>query len=491
MIPVGAIIAAVVIVARYAVEANKTTTETTTTKRRTFQGRSFGFALVWIFLWPIWLGALYALIFEGPYPVAIAIALALTPICIPWLLVRAVFIPLGLPRGAWAITHLAAWTWGRDAAGGAMIAAVLAAGSRRRQKDLAWARDRLQRLDLLSGAGVVAAALLADIDGDTARARALFQSFESFDDRVVPKTARHIAIEHHLLELLRNGEFTAAGDVDVKGSRFGLFARRCARRFSGVDDRSPISDLRLRVLWLLAPRRRRTRTLLQDALRADPQKQRAEKATTTPAAPLPHALALHVIATQTSAPTLADVQALASAWDPALKAATSDLVARARALGVHDVDDVTRGIEETVTASLCDLVAALDLSAVDVKAQPVLLQTAVERVRSERMDALETATAALRLRNEQTIDLAAVDELREVAALRALYVSVQRTGADARAVAYDAAQWTLCEVAVRLWNVRAEHRLANAMFRMLLDEAIALKDTRGIETQTANVKCGP
>jgi hypothetical protein len=492
MIPVGAVIAAVVIAARYAVEANKHQGTTSTTTRRTFQSRSFGFVLVWLLLWPLWVGLLYALLTQGWHPVAAGFALVLTPMCIPWLLVRAVFIPLGLPRGAWALTHLADWVWGRDRAGGAMIAAVLAAGARRRQKDLAWARARLQKLDLLSGAGVVAAALLADIDGDAARARALFQAFKSFDDRVVPKTARHIAIEHELIELLAAGDLDAATWVDVRGSRFGHFARAVAARLGGRDEVSLFTDLRLRLFWLLAPRRRRTLPLLRTALRArPPKKQQATTTTTTTTAPLPHALALHVSATQQTSPTLADVQALAEAWDPALKEASLDLVKRARALGVHDVDDVARGIEETVTASLCDLVAQLDLSDVDVKEQPLLLQTAIERVRAERMDALETATAALRLRNEQTIDLAAVDELREWAALRALYVSVQRTGSDARAVAYDAAQWTLCEVAVRLWNVRAEHRLANAVFRMLLDEATALKDTRGIETQTANVKCGP
>jgi hypothetical protein len=88
-------------------------------------------------------------------------------------------------------------------------------------------------------------------------------------------------------------------------------------------------------------------------------------------------------------------------------------------------------------------------------------------------------------------DLTPVGELREWLAVRDLYEAVARTGRDGRMLAWEASHWTLCEIAVRLWNVRAEHRLANAMFRWLLAEATALGDLRGIETQQANVRCGP
>ena len=481
-------------------------------KRRTFRRRGSAFALVWLLVWPVWLGLIASNVVD-PTLAGIAGALLLTPVCIPWLLVRLLVIPLGLPRIAWVLTHGADWTWGRDRSGGAALAAVLAASARRRSTDLRWARDRLQRIDLLGGAGVVAAALMADIDGDSSRTEALMLTLESFDPRVVPKTAQHIAIEHRILGALKRGAMADVVALDVQGSRFGHFARACARRLSGVEKASALSNLKLRCLWLLAPRRRRARTLLSYALQADlkPQDHRAtttaetgktpaatttttrDQATTTTdeTATLPRALALHVLATKRSPPRLDDVQALAQAWAPALKVAARDLVTRARALGVHNIGEVSRGLEETVTTSLCDLIAQIDLSLVDVKYQPLLLQTAIERVRSERLDALDTATAALRLRTELLTDLASVDELREVATLRALALAVYKTGNDARALAYDACQWTLCELAVRLWNVRAQPRLANAIFRMLLTEATALHDTKGTDTHTANVKCGP
>ena len=89
------------------------------------------------------------------------------------------------------------------------------------------------------------------------------------------------------------------------------------------------------------------------------------------------------------------------------------------------------------------------------------------------------------------IDLAPIDELREWVALQELVERVARTGVDGRYVAYEAMQWVVCERAVRLWNSRGERRLANALFRWLLREAERVDDVRGIETQTANVKCGP
>ncbi len=549
MIPVGALIAAAVIAARYAAEKNAAkdgTTSTTVTTRRTFQGRSSLFGLVWLFAWPLWLGMLSALVVHGYRPAPLAIVVVLTPLCIPWPLVRFVAIPLGLPRTAWFLAHLADWTWGRDRSGGALVAAVLAARAppshlavrrRRRDSDIAWVRARLQRETLISAGGVVAGALLADLDGDHDRADALFDTLPSFDPRVVPKTARAIAVERHIAQLLQAGDWAAVAALDSSGfqgvgfSRFGRFARACARRVAGaraapspetraprsgaaraqVEPRGTLSDLRLRALWLVAPRRRRSLPLLRRALAADlasgadkqADKQADQRAdqpikptatattSTTDDAPLPRALALHVAITEMTEPTLADVAALAAAWDPALKAARKDLTTRARALGVHDVDGVARGVDDTVTAALCSLVQRLDLSDVDIKSQPALLQLAVDEVRSERLDALEIATAALRLRVESQIDLAPIDELREFAAMRALYESVRKTGSDARALSWDAAQWTLCEVAVRLWNTRQEHRLANAMFRWLLAEATGLGDTRGIETQTGNVKCGP
>ncbi len=511
MIPVGAIIAGIVVAARVLNEQQQKKNADGTTvvfTKKTFSGRSAAFVLVWLFVWPLWLALLWGSLVVEWNAIAFGIAVVLTPLVLPWALTRFVAIPLGLPRVAYALAHLADWTWGRDRKGGALIAATLAARGARRfgsPKDRAWVKAKLQASELLSAGGVVALALDADADDNADDVARLLATLASFDPRVVPKTARHIAAELTLVRHLARGDVDAALAVDVGGvfgARAGRFLQACAARTAGRARTGGLDDLHLRVLWLLAPRRRRALPLLRAALSPTSTKAPEPDATTPTSTPtatatstssgaLPAALALHVATTTKAHPSVDEVAALAAAWGPAIDAATAQLQARARELGVVDVDGVARDVEGTVIAALVGLVERLDLRAVDVHVLPALLQIAIEEVRGRRLDALEIAGLGLRQRAEAATDLAPVDELREFAAVQALYDDVARTGADARSLAYDSVQWTVCEIAVRLWNVRHEHRIGNAMFRWLLAEATALGDTRGVETQTSNVKCGP
>lgn len=508
MIPVGAIIAGIVVAARVLNEQQQQKSADGTTvvfTKKTFSGRSAAFVLVWLFVWPLWLALLWGCLVVEWNTIAFGVAVALTPLVLPWALTRAIAIPLGLPRIAYGLAHLADWTWGRDRKGGALIAATLAVRGPRRfasAKDRAWVKAKLQATQLLSAGGVVALALDADADDNADDVTRLLATLASFDPRVVPQTARHIAAELTLVRHLARGDVDAALAVDVGGvfgARAGRFLQACAARTAGRARTGGLDDVHLRVLWLLAPRRVRGLPLLRAALSpsstttpepdATPTPTPAATTTSTPA--LPAALALHVKTTTKAHPSVDEVAALAAAWGPAIDAATSQLQARARELGVVDVDGAAGGVEGTVVAALVSLVERLDLRDVDVHVLPALMQIAVEDVRGRRLDALEIAGLGLRQRAESATDLAPVDELREFAAVQALYDDVARTGADARSLAYDSVQWTVCEIAVRLWNVRHEHRIGNAIFRWLLAEATALGDTRGMETQAANVKCGP
>jgi hypothetical protein len=187
---------------------------------------------------------------------------------------------------------------------------------------------------------------------------------------------------------------------------------------------------------------------------------------------------------------LDDVIALAALWQAGLPRALAWLRTRAVALKV-DGDDVVSGLEHGIRSALRTHVEHLDLAAVELRSLPPVLQQVVAELRSERMDALEITVAAWRQRLEDGRDRAPVDELQEWVALRGLAQSVARTGADGRYLAWEASQWAIGELAVRLWNVRREHRLANAIFRSLLEEARVVGDTRAAEAQAANVACGP
>ena len=466
--------------------------------------------------------------FNTHHPGVLVALLVTTTALLPWPLARFVTIPLGLVRTSAALASVARWTFGKDPAGGAALAAVLAALrtqtttttttwltrtwrrlAHRPDADLLYARTRVQSLTLINGAGVVAAAILADVDDTPAHADALLATLSSFDPRVVPPLSSQLAAERRLHRILAGAADDDSLDVaarvaarrdaalalDAQGASTVFFVQALLRLDATPTDRW--RRWRASAWWVLAPRRRHTWSWLRTRPAGWPLPATSLPIQDTVTIPLidadegalARALRLHVEAARRP-PSIQLAADVALAWERGLEATAANARQRASALGV-DGDDVIDGLTTTVQQSLQAMAETLDLSRVDTAALPDRFAIAVAEVRSRRLDALETAAAAWRQRIDGVIDLAPIDELREWVALQELVERVARTGVDGRYVAYEAMQWVVCERAVRLWNSRGERRLANALFRWLLREAERVDDVRGIETQTANVKCGP
>ncbi|HEY1101638.1 MAG TPA: hypothetical protein VGF99_22050 [Myxococcota bacterium] len=522
MNPIGAIVLAVWLfrAVRWALrKAGVLETPTTTKERRTWRDHSGTYVATWAVVGAFSIVCMIGLGEATTVAARLGFAAGLVVAAVvlaPWPLARWIAIPLGLPRVAAALGFLASFTFGRDRAGGAALAAVLAATSARRRRPttsdaaVSWTRTRVQQLDLLSAAGVVATALLADLDGDPATGDALLATLSSFDERVVPARARSIAAERRVHRLLR-------GDLDDRRQpRAARIAARRAQLLSLDAARSPFVQLVQALLlldetpddttlrfaarwwWLLSPRRRRTLPWLTRRPAGWPLPVATSMAPRTPASAddddndanvLFRALRLHVAARR-EPPSLPDTVDVARAWALCLPATREAVRRRAAELRV-DGEAVVVDVDRTVQQALVAMAEPLDFGDVDIDTLPEPLAEAVGVIRSQRLDALETINGAWRGRVEGAVDLAPVDELREWVALVALVESVAKTGVDGRYLAYEAVQWAVCERAVRLWNIACEHRLANAMFRWLLGQAEAVADSRGIETQLANVKCGP
>ena len=509
-------------------------------KRRTIEDHRGVIGASWLLCGGAFIIALFNL--SGTTtPVRALVLTVSTLLLFPWWFARGLAIPLGLPRTAAVLAFVASWTWGRDRGGAASLAAVLAIAAQRRSQasrlgrlwqrlahrpvtDLLWVRARVQGVDLLGGAGVVATAMLADLDDTAAQGDALAATLSSFDPRVVPPTARRLAAERRVWRLF------AGADDDVDSA---VVERLTARRSAvlAVDaagsptvrllqallilDSAPedfVARSAVRWWWLLAPRRRQTLALLR---RRPPGWPLPAVPTPAPAADIQPdvdcsvdssvdsghsdrhddenilvlALRLHAEARR-RAPSLQQTIDVAAAWAVTLPPTAEAARRRARELRLND-DAVAADLEHTVQQALIAMAEPLDFAGVAATTLPEPLVQALATIRSNRLDALEIANAAWRVRVEGAVDLAPVDELREWVALLALVEAVARTGVDGRYVAYETIQWCVCERAVRLWNIRCEHRLANAMFRWLLNEAERVADTRGVETQLANVKCGP
>jgi hypothetical protein len=487
----------------------------TADQRRTWSGRSGGYLIAWLLAGPTWLTTLLMLVDGRAQPLQLALLLASTLALFPWPLTRTVLIPLGLVRSAWWLTRLSDWTWGRDLRGGAAVAAVLAAwrgqppptsaiGARWRRivtrpDDLRWARERVQRLELFGAGGAVAALLLADLDGDTDRADGLADVVAAFDPVVVPAAAARLVAERTLWRIADDDTRTvesrrdAIGTLASHGSPTVRLCQALLRR-----DAAPGVGVRLACAWwwLLAPRRRQTWPLLVGIRRLLPASPTApvRPATPPPAADagdaLARAAARHAELTGRRDIGVDDVVTLAGLWQAGLPRVLGWLRSRAVTLNV-DAEEAAREFEAGIEAALRPHVERLDLGGIDLRTLPPVLQCVVDDIRSARMDALEIAVAAWRHRLEAGIDRAPVDEFREWASLRTLAHAVARTGSDGRCLAWETSKGVVAELAVRLWNVRRERRLANAIFRALLVEARAVGDLRTAETMAENVACGP
>lgn len=185
----------------------------------------------------------------------------------PWLLVRLVCIPFGLPLMAHRLSRLGGHPWVRDPEGGACLAGALACLRRRRAHPSA-TRVLVEQLERapLRGAGIVAAALLAADAGDAPRARRLLESLDVLDPDACPPRARDVARSWLVADAARQGQWTRVLDLCSSAahpsSTTQLF-RLAAQRILG----QPVAPTALLRAWLRAPRRRRTWPLARLAMR--------------------------------------------------------------------------------------------------------------------------------------------------------------------------------------------------------------------------------
>ncbi|MCH9685767.1 MAG: hypothetical protein K0V04_30320 [Deltaproteobacteria bacterium] len=183
----------------------------------------------------------------------------------PWLAVRWICIPLGLPRLAVTMGRLGGHPWVRDPEGGAVLSGVLA--QLRRPLDAPmndWLRARLRR-GPLRGAGLVAAGLLAADGGDRVTARALLASIDDLDPALCPPLARRIALEWRIADAARNGDWALVATL----TEDGLAPSRTVRLMAALarHHRGETADTAaLWRAWAVAPRRRRTWSLIRGAV---------------------------------------------------------------------------------------------------------------------------------------------------------------------------------------------------------------------------------
>ncbi len=461
-----------------------------------------GFAVL---LWQVgvgWLGAAYLGLVAIGY--------------LPWTVARGVAVPLGRPRLAYHVGGMA-----REAKDDPVgVSLILAGWALCRQRevdadDAAWIERQRDARGRTGDARVIATALVAEARGDRAAARSLIESVAWMPE--VTPIARELAGEWLAVDDAGRGEWRrilaraprrAHAQLVVDPGELGLpdevaavkrpaaakpaqvwpatpltyFLEGVAARLVGEPD-AP-SDRELFVRWCEAPRRRHTWTLYRRAIAPRPAPAPSpEPATVEPPS---DPIAAHVAAIQDPS----QVTAAAAAWDRALSSPDFRARVLARAIDVGAPPDAGHKVLDDLARAAGDELATLILASevcVDSLRGGGVLDAAVQRVRHRLLGELELAISRTSERVRARRELPAIDEWRELVALRAAHVRASRLGgAELRRLAFPHLHEALTPWLVWLWNERHEHAISDALTCWLLAEALAVGDAQAIETHGKN-----
>jgi hypothetical protein len=411
-----------------------------------------------------------------------------------------VLIPLGMPRAACRLAALAGWTWKRDRQGGGLVAGAWAV-ARQHTPDRAtmdWLAARREQQPSFQATHVLATGLLAAARGDLAGARRLLESVEEIGPRRTPRTIHALAREWLGADAAAHGDWPRA----VRLARSARASTRTMRLLARVGARlghvppAPAA-WSLWLFWALAPHRRHTLALVRQAARTIPAPAaRNTSAAQTLATSLQadahaDALATHValLRGQLGPSQAQALRSLADAWDRALADPETRRVIRQRAaaLGARNGESALAALGDTVARDLADMARAHDLPIATWPGDSHSLREAERLLREQLISEVELAFDALRDRVAQDRRLPAIDEWREWLSLRELHARAAGLGGlELRRLVFPHVHQIACKMAVWLWNERAQLFLANAMFRWLLDEAVAVGDAEAIELQRRN-----
>jgi len=436
----------------------------------------------------------------GPGAVAcVLLAMAL----LPALTLRALLIPLGLPRTTYWFAFLTPpVAHSAEVRGGAALVGALALGRRRSidRGTIDWLDLHLARELRLRSLSIAAAGLLAALRGKKETTRLLFLALEGISSRA-PRIARRTARSWLVADAAGRGdwkEVTALGRG--RGVRLGLrwpyamgtIASRLTEAAAGP------SNAALWFAWLLAPHRRATYPLLRRAL-AVPRS--PERETTPAAARLLHAtpseatdpldLALRAHAGCLTNPTAESVLAAGHAWDAARDStAVQSLFAR-RALALETHTGADAAMSRLLESAEADLAPLVELVHARSVTESAMLDAAFGRAHRRAMEEIETRAAILAERTTDKRALHVSGEWMEWGALRRHCERIgRRSSPSARRATFTVVYRPACDYGAWLFNVRGEKLLANAIFRWLAQYARDVGDATALAVLERNVKVG-
>lgn len=421
----------------------------------------------------------------------------------PWLAVRWVFIPLGLPRLAVTMGRLGGHPWVRDPEGGKVLSGVLAQLRRPVDPQMhAWLRARLRR-GPMRGAGLVAAGLLAADGGDRRGARVLLTSLDDVDPDLSPPLARRIALDWLVADAVQEGDWArvqSLAEGHPSPSRTVRLMIALARHHRGESTDAGS----LWRAWLRAPRRIHTFGLVRGAI-VDPAHERAlelqpvelandPQLAANDGGPCPaQALALHVEAlVDGDAPgAAARLHRLGDAWDRAMDdfGFRGHVRRRAEALRCTTFGEkVMAQLHRDVCEDMAQMLTHAGVPG-DAAGESTTVHRAVEHMHESALEELEhiAGTVCGKRPEYATVDYV-LEQWVAWLRVRQRYEAVARvTSLELRKDAYAIVELHLRQLMAWLWNDAGERGLANAISTWLLLEAERVHDEASAAYHRHNV----
>ncbi len=415
----------------------------------------------------------------------------------PSILLRFVFVPLGLPRVAyWFPVLTVPLAHSGEIRGGAALMAALALTRRRnlQARSAEWLDRELSLMSQSQCMAATAAGVLAAARGKRETARRIFGAVDVVSDRA-PRVARRVAREWLVADAAERGaweEVVLLGQSGFKQIGWPRTMGALARRLLGLPNAA--SSGVLVVAWLASRHRLATLPIVRRAI-ATPRRSSLAPEAPTPSLASPHgdaltpALQAHAAALR--APSEASVIAAGRAWDAVRTSGYVAALFARRAIALE-----TRATAENALVRLVD-VAERDLAPIVAGLAPSVLEAsptlaAASRVsRRKVMLEIESIAGAMAQRTARKEPLHTSGEWMEWGALRrACELALREAAPEVRRTVFAAVYGPACNHAVWLFNAQGEKLLANGMFRWLAREAKAVNDATALKLLEKNVKIG-
>jgi hypothetical protein len=405
------------------------------------------------------------------YPGAPLLLPALVLICAPTLVLKWIVVPLRMPRVAyWTVRIGLPLGCVREIrAGSVMYGALALARKGASNETIVWLEQRLNGVQRMRGAGVVAAGLLAALRRDRDQARCLLLIADTLPERFTSRRIRAIARDWLVADAARIGDWRKVirlGRRSRGSLRWSYALARIGERLIG--DKRGCGDWLLWLCFLFAPRRRATYPLLRRAL-AVPA--RPPSADVKPAAVAALPLALADLARAIEGRRIHDGTSLArsvGAVDGNLDSMRAQIDQRLRALGGRgDADAVISAFRQCLIGLLIHLIEEDPHLALATQGSPILS----EATRQVRLRLFRDIEARCKDYDARTEDESALDEVPEWATWAMLRRSADRLlelDPESKIPLFQTMYVPVTNFAVLQFNRCKRNVLAHDMFSWLL-----------------------